>query len=101
MRLNQLEDDADHCRECGTRLPQDRYWGRRQYCGKRCRHRAWWRLNADWLNELRREKKQAARVYAATHCEWCGNELPADRRVTRRYCNKRCAKRCWRARATA
>lgn len=32
--LDEFHDPADWCAWCGTRLPQDAYWGRRKYCSR-------------------------------------------------------------------
>lgn len=76
-------DFADYCKGCGTKLPQDRYATRRDYCSYAC-----------YMREYR-EIEKAARLEAKANrppCVWCGGPvaIKKDRRAV--YCSLHCQK---------
>ena len=77
MRLDDLYDDADWCKQCQKRLPDDAYWGRRKYCSKQCRERA-------------RRGGRALLPRIGRKCSHCNGPIAEAKPVNTKFCCHDC-----------
>jgi len=78
MRLEDLPDEDDFCRECGARLPVDERYGLRRFCSQKCRNRYHHRRHTPKLPN-----------YGARTCQHCAASFTATS-PTQKFCGEAC-----------
>lgn len=81
--LDDLFDDASHCRECRTRLPVDRYYGRRVFCSIPCQRADYSRLTKAMIRDAKRGRT----------CKQCGGAISVEKNSKAVYCSLLCQQR--------
>ena len=83
MKLDDLFDDAANCKECGTLLPVDRYYGRRMFCSIPCQRADYAKLTKASIRDAKRGRK----------CAHCDSEISVEKNSKAIYCSVICQQR--------